>query len=325
MPPNFLVGQGATDFAYEHRLVVLPDDGLTSPAARERWRRWQQDLVANEGTEKQHHHHQNDRFKSWIRRPIHFHPAQLLSPHANAHPHHDTNNDSHSRPRGFGVTPPADLSTPSSESSRTRDGEYIDGMYSQPEQPSANVPAEMPAGSAMEVDSTSQTTGTNDNSEGHEGLTLDPTIDRINDTVGAVAIDCHGNIAAGSSSGGIAMKHRGRIGPAALVGIGTAVLPVDPSDPEKTSVAVVTSGTGEHIATTMAASTCASRVYYNQRKCEDGEFEEVTEEQAVRAMIISDFMGNSSLYLPKSWPLTSCRTSRREGQSLPGCHRCTGG
>ncbi|KAH8425395.1 threonine aspartase 1 [Aspergillus melleus] len=302
VPPNFLVGQGATDFAYENRLVVLPDDGLVSPAARERWLRWQQDLASTEAVDRQHHgHHQNDRFKSWIRRPVHFHPAQLLSPHNGTHPHSDVNNDpslppnfSTSRFRGFGVTPPADSNTPSSESSRTRDGEYIDGMFARPEQAPVDAPAEASATSetepTMEVDPTSQTPDTKVDPNKHNAIALDPTMDRINDTVGAIAIDRHGNIAAGSSSGGIAMKHRGRIGPAALLGIGTSVIPVDPSDPDKTTVAVVTSGTGEHIATTMAASTCASRVYYSQRKCDDGDFEEVTEEEAVRGMIVSDFM-----------------------------------
>ncbi|KAJ6113210.1 nucleophile aminohydrolase [Penicillium capsulatum] len=60
------------------------------------------------------------------------------------------------------------------------------------------------------------------------------------------------------------MKHRGRVGPAALIGIGTHVMPIDPTD--QTTVATVTSGTGEHIASSLAAQTCAMRLYFGQRK-----------------------------------------------------------
>ncbi len=83
--------------------------------------------------------------------------------------------------------------------------------------------------------------------------------DEIYDTVGAIAIDCFGRIAAGSSSGGIGMKHKGRCGPAALVGTGTAITPVHPQDPIETCVATVCSGTGEHMATTTAAAVAADR------------------------------------------------------------------
>lgn len=117
--------------------------------------------------------------------------------------------------------------------------------------------------------------------------------DEITDTVGAIAVDCYGNIAAGSSSGGIGMKHRGRTGPAALVGVGSAVIPVDPEDPHKVCVATVTSGTGEHMATTMAASTCAERIYANVRKKRGGGIEYATEEEAMRSMIEKEFMGMS--------------------------------
>lgn len=118
-----------------------------------------------------------------------------------------------------------------------------------------------------------------------------PKPDNIIDTVGAIAIDCLGNIAAGSSSGGIGMKHKGRVGPAALVGIGTAVIPIDPEDPFKTSTATVTSGTGEHMATTMAAMTCASRIYNSERKSKDGLHEGTDCESAMNAFVQKDFMG----------------------------------
>ncbi|KAL0940919.1 threonine aspartase [Colletotrichum truncatum] len=117
--------------------------------------------------------------------------------------------------------------------------------------------------------------------------------DIITDTVGAIAIDEQGHIAAGSSSGGIGMKHRGRIGPAALVGIGTAVVPCDPDDPDKVSVATVTSGTGEHMATTMASQRCADRIYGNTRRGPDGkDVEEWDEDAIMESFITNDFMGH---------------------------------
>lgn len=117
--------------------------------------------------------------------------------------------------------------------------------------------------------------------------------DDITDTVGAIAIDCHGHVAAGSSSGGIGMKHKGRVGPAALVGIGTAVIPVEPEDKDKTSVATVVSGTGEHMATTVAAGTCASRLYSSSRRARRGGSESTDDDNAMRSFVERDFMGVS--------------------------------
>ncbi|KAF3051450.1 hypothetical protein E8E11_009662 [Didymella keratinophila] len=119
--------------------------------------------------------------------------------------------------------------------------------------------------------------------------------DHITDTVGVIAIDRWGRIACGASSGGIGMKYRGRVGPAALVGVGAAVVPLDPDDSEEASVATVTSGTGEHMATTMAATTCAERLYQSVKKQKGGEYAEVTEDEALRAMIEKEFMGHASV------------------------------
>lgn len=87
------------------------------------------------------------------------------------------------------------------------------------------------------------------------------------------------------------MKHRGRVGPAALVGIGTVVLPREPGDRSQTSVAAVTSGTGEHMATTMAASACSNRLYFNNRRGRNGKNVSTDEEGAIRSFVEKDFMG----------------------------------
>lgn len=128
------------------------------------------------------------------------------------------------------------------------------------------------------------------------------TADDVTDTVGAIAIDSFGNIAAGSSSGGIGMKHKGRVGPAALVGIGTAVIPMEPEDKERMSVATVTSGTGEHMATTMAAGVCASRLYSSTRKSRKGNFESTDDDDAMRSFVEREFMGMQIFTsLPCTW------------------------
>jgi taspase (threonine aspartase 1) len=117
--------------------------------------------------------------------------------------------------------------------------------------------------------------------------------DRITDTVGAIAIDQSGHIAAGSSSGGIGMKHRGRVGPAALVGIGTAVIPAYANDPDNVAVATVTSGTGEHMATTMASQRCAERIYQgNLRGPEGRDVAEDDENAILENFISSDFLAH---------------------------------
>jgi taspase (threonine aspartase 1) len=126
--------------------------------------------------------------------------------------------------------------------------------------------------------------------------------DHITDTVGVIAVDSKGKIAAGSSSGGIAMKHRGRVGPAALVGVGTVVIPADPDDPEGITVAAAISGTGEHMSTTLAAQTCADRLYHRQRKDKDGRVVYDHEENVIVSFIKDDFM----CWLPTLFHFATC-------------------
>ncbi len=118
----------------------------------------------------------------------------------------------------------------------------------------------------------------------------------ITDTIGAIAIDEKGLVAAGSSSGGIGMKHRGRLGPAALVGIGTAVVPCQEDDEDDVSVAAVTSGTGEHMATTMASQRCAERLYQGTRRGRGGKDVQEDDESAIMdSFIVNDFMGHQGV------------------------------
>ncbi|CAM1509185.1 Fc.00g029240.m01.CDS01 [Cosmosporella sp. VM-42] len=117
--------------------------------------------------------------------------------------------------------------------------------------------------------------------------------DVVTDTIGAIAVDNKGQIAAGSSSGGIGMKHRGRLGPAALVGIGTAVVPSDENDEDEVAVAAVTSGTGEHMATTMASQRCAERIYNGTRRGRGGgDIKDDDEDAIIESFISEDFMNH---------------------------------
>lgn len=102
--------------------------------------------------------------------------------------------------------------------------------------------------------------------------------DLVTDTVGAICVDRWGRVAAGSSSGGIGMKFRGRVGPAALIGVGTWIR----SDDDGMVVAATCSGTGEQMAHTMIASKAVERMFET-----DDEF------NGLKIAIEHDFMGSN--------------------------------
>ncbi|KAF2631990.1 N-terminal nucleophile aminohydrolase [Macroventuria anomochaeta] len=406
VPPNLLCAQGATEFAAEQGMPVLPHDALVSPAAKERWLRWRADLKnAERKAKKSGQHPSCYRLRADVAPEDEIEQSQIRQRHTNGllgnYPsllqssspepsdeslYYSTENASstHSEPTAqSGLSsgswlsddriPTPDTSAPSpipanlgpptvAESSRSA---FINSTQKMPtlsqfrasrattsEQVLEDAEMEDVSrvlkngltarktwgdGSGEESDSATSTTTVNapqpaatstsavdddlvdiplgeDVSTGIKG-TLNyvrqdnpyipipngappPSTDKpdhITDTVGAIAIDSWGRIACGASSGGIGMKYRGRVGPAALVGVGAAVIPLDPDDIEQTSVATVTSGTGEHMATTMAATTCAERLYQSVRKEKGGEYAEVTEDEALRSMIENEFMGHSSV------------------------------
>ena len=424
VPPNLLVGQGATDFAYENHMPVLPLDVLVSPAAGDRWRRWKSDLV------KAEQHKRRDEAERYGMSPV-TSEQDLLS---YMEEHHDQEGLRRKHTQSMMVGMPYDtqpLSPPQSDDRQEMDRGYVplsyaasslssskyETPYSTPGPPEESFDPEGPPGmgmgmladpsrspfanstvqmmptsgsgdlrhqgradgglymhdnngSAMDLsdlggadhellghtsqsshtldwhdapsgsESDSTTTATHggfcpvDSSlrgEGarrdhpcstsswtterqphapysskdsaraspnnqlplHDGAQIDEDI--VTDTVGAVAIDQYGNIACGASSGGIGMKHRGRIGPAALVGIGAAVIPIEADDPDRTCVATVTSGTGEHMGTTGAAGVCSERLYHGLRKGPGGRYQEADDDEAIRSFIERDFMGHPSV------------------------------
>ncbi|XP_072932666.1 threonine aspartase 1 [Epargyreus clarus] len=75
------------------------------------------------------------------------------------------------------------------------------------------------------------------------------------DTVGAICVDSNGIVASGASSGGVSLKHEGRVGQAASFGSG--VWAVTSRDGIKPSIASCTSGCGEHLIRTQLAKNTA--------------------------------------------------------------------
>ena len=70
-------------------------------------------------------------------------------------------------------------------------------------------------------------------------------------TIGAVAVDIHGHVAAATSTGGLTAKQWGRIGDSPLIGAGTYA---------DDSAAVSATGSGEYFIRTVAAHSVAVRV-----------------------------------------------------------------
>lgn len=89
----------------------------------------------------------------------------------------------------------------------------------------------------------------------------DPKQDLVHDegkhgTVGAVAVDVHGNVAAGTSTGGTTGKRWGRVGDSPIIGAGTYA--------SNSSCAVSATGTGEYfIRLSVAREICALVEYKN--------------------------------------------------------------
>lgn len=405
VPPNLLVGQGATNFARDHGMENVPYDMLISPVARQRWRKWRSDMIKHERREQREeaekfgtsfremsqtlHDHDEDERRRKAHEDLMYaeavaYGAQTASPprsdiletNSLATPARSISSYSFNAPDDTGTTTPA---TPDRHPDEASDPDPLHRPKSMVNHPFANSTQKFSpppsytslpqlardatvdgeqhpemadtnmddyfdphvlSSSPSKVSGPSTRYGSRRASmvDGHDGhsqplpsgpsmhfnsstgkyhavpQTIIPTIasasstadipsmstpfpaedDIITDTVGAIAVDMLGNIACAASSGGIGMKHRGRVGPAALISIGASVIPMDDDDPEGKTVATVTSGTGEHMTTTMAAGLCSERIYQSQRKIR-GQYRPCMEEEAIAGFIKTDFMDHPSV------------------------------
>jgi beta-aspartyl-peptidase (threonine type) len=109
-------------------------------------------------------------------------------------------------------------------------------------------------------------------------------------TVGAVARDAQGNLAAATSTGGLTNKHPGRVGDTPIVGAGTWA--------DNRSAAVSCTGTGECFIRTCFGHNVHARMSYSgwalARACEEG-LEEVAQMGGRGGCIAIDHAGNITL------------------------------
>lgn len=306
VPPNFLVGEGAKRFGIDHGITTVTNRELVSRNSRDRYQKWRGDLDKADHSESGN-------------------VSPLSTPGYNS----DTAEEQREGPSQEIMMTPATQARKGLLRDHT--SAIMTGLWNegQPDSPtsetrfaleaSSNKRLRLPSGKRVastgssakrakisKTDRGKKAVADTDGIAAFDGasfsrfdvteLTAAPTTadqDMIMDTIGAIAIDKFGNIAAGSSSGGIGIKHMGRTGPAALVGVGTAVVPCDARDDNFRTVAAVTSGTGEHMATTMAAQKCADRIYQGTRRG-DGGYDEREDDCAaiLQSFVEQDFMNH---------------------------------
>jgi beta-aspartyl-peptidase (threonine type) len=125
--------------------------------------------------------------------------------------------------------------------------------------------------------------------QSHSDDPLDP--DRKFGTVGAVALDLQGNLAAATSTGGMTNKQVGRVGDSPLVGAGCYA--------NNETVAVSCTGTGEVFIRTLAAYDVSAQMEYGGRTLQQATanviHDKVQELEGSGGLIAIDSHGNVAL------------------------------
>ncbi|UDN38021.1 isoaspartyl peptidase/L-asparaginase family protein [Proteus sp. NMG38-2] len=129
----------------------------------------------------------------------------------------------------------------------------------------------------------------------HDGKTaalfVDPMMyDYKYGTVGAVALDQHGNLAAGTSTGGMTNKRYGRVGDSPIIGAGNYA--------DNETVAVSATGSGEMFIRTLTAFNIAAQVKYQNLPLEIAAQNALDEVKAINGsggVIVLDKSGNYTM------------------------------
>ena len=115
--------------------------------------------------------------------------------------------------------------------------------------------------------------------------------DRPFGTVGAVALDRHGNLAAGTSTGGMTNKRHGRVGDSPIIGAGTYA--------DNATCAVSATGHGEVFIRFAVAHEISALMKYGKRTVQEAAREVLKrlpqEEEGVGGVIALDAHGNAAL------------------------------
>lgn len=124
-------------------------------------------------------------------------------------------------------------------------------------------------------------------------------------TVGAVACDSHGNLAAGTSTGGMTNKKYGRVGDSPLIGIGTYA--------NNKTCAISCTGHGEIFIKAVAAHDVSALMEYKgytlQQACEEVVMKKLVAMEGEGGLIGVDAKGNCALVFNSAGMYRGVRTS----------------
>jgi beta-aspartyl-peptidase (threonine type) len=148
--------------------------------------------------------------------------------------------------------------------------------------------------------------------EGGDSFNKIPSQHHEYGTVGVLALDRHGNLAAGTSTGGMTNKKYGRIGDSPIIGAGTYA--------DNQSCAVSSTGHGEYFIRSVVAYDIAARIKYAgmsvQEACEKVIYEELRALGGSGGVIALDRKGNYCMVFNTEGMYRAVRQQGKEPQVL---------